>query len=63
MASPHVCGLASLLLADNPSLTPKQVKDTLIGSAHKNVIDLDCLYAIDMVECELTTNFLAYNGC
>lgn len=34
MATPHVAGAASLLLAANPALTHAQIKDLLIGSAN-----------------------------
>ena len=32
MATPHVAGVAALLLAQNPNLTPEQVKEILINS-------------------------------
>jgi len=59
MASPHVAGLASLLLGDE-SLTPKQVKDRLISTGNKNFIDLLC--GSDSV-CKQSPNVLGYNGC
>jgi len=33
MASPHVAGIAALLFANNPALTPAQVKDRIIRTA------------------------------
>lgn len=33
MASPHVAGLAGLILAKNPSFSPQQVRDTLTSTA------------------------------
>jgi hypothetical protein len=33
MATPHVTGAAALILADDPTATPAQVRDTLVGSA------------------------------
>jgi len=38
-AAPHVCGLASLLLAQNPELTPAQIKDLLQSTAEDLVGD------------------------
>jgi subtilisin family serine protease len=37
MAAPHIAGVAALLLADDPSLTPEQVKAAIMGTA----VDLD----------------------
>jgi subtilisin family serine protease len=33
MATPHVAGAAALLLANNPTLTPQQVRDALVANA------------------------------
>ncbi|MFF5214061.1 S8 family serine peptidase [Micromonospora sp. NPDC000442] len=38
MASPHVAGVAALVLAANPSWTPQQVRDYLVNNATPNVI-------------------------
>jgi subtilisin family serine protease len=38
-AAPHVCGLASLLLAQNPELTPAQIKDIIQKTAEDLVGD------------------------
>jgi subtilisin family serine protease len=38
MAAPHVAGAAALILTANPSFTPQQVRDTLIGHATKDVV-------------------------
>jgi subtilisin family serine protease len=39
MASPHVAGAAALVLAANPSFTPKQVRDALVANASARVQD------------------------
>ncbi|WET76949.1 S8 family serine peptidase [Amycolatopsis sp. QT-25] len=38
MATPHVVGAAALYLAANPSATPKQVRDALVGNASDAVV-------------------------
>ncbi|GGM51644.1 serine protease [Longimycelium tulufanense] len=38
MATPHVAGAAALVLAGNPSYSPQQVADALVGAATPNVI-------------------------
>ncbi|HET6289399.1 MAG TPA: S8 family serine peptidase [Amycolatopsis sp.] len=38
MATPHVVGAAALYLAANPSATPKQVRDALVGNASDGVV-------------------------
>ncbi|MEV4712175.1 S8 family serine peptidase [Micromonospora sp. NPDC049374] len=38
MASPHVAGVAALVLAATPSWTPQQVRDYLVNNATPNVI-------------------------
>lgn len=38
MASPHVAGAAALLLGENSSLTPTQVRDALVNSATAGVV-------------------------
>jgi len=60
MASPHVCGIVALLLADNPKLTPNQLRNTIVGDANPNMIDLKC--GTNPI-CKESPNLLAYNGC
>ncbi len=38
MASPHVAGVAALYLASNPSATPTQVRDAIIGNTTPNKV-------------------------
>jgi thermitase len=38
-ATPHVCGLAALLLAQNPALTPAQIKNLIQSTAEDQVGD------------------------
>ncbi len=38
MASPHVAGAAALVLAQNPSFTPQQVRDSLFNNATNGVV-------------------------
>lgn len=39
MAAPHAAGLAALLLADSPRLTPKEVTDRLVSASRTGVTD------------------------
>jgi len=60
MASPHVCGVASLALSQNPSWSFAQLKSFVIASATVGMIDLQCgSNAI----CNQSPNLLAFNGC
>jgi subtilisin family serine protease len=38
MATPHVAGAAAIVLAQNPSFTPQQVRDFLVNNATNNVV-------------------------
>jgi len=38
MASPHVAGAAALVLAQNPTFTPRQVRDHLVGNGTTGVV-------------------------
>jgi len=61
MASPHVCGLACLLLGVAPSLKPAEVKHQLQQGGNQNMIDMQCEGARPV--CSQSPNILAYNGC
>ncbi|HZN20020.1 MAG TPA: S8 family serine peptidase, partial [Micromonosporaceae bacterium] len=38
MASPHTAGVAALVVAQNPSFTPQQVRDNMVNNATPNVV-------------------------
>jgi subtilisin family serine protease len=38
MAAPHVAGAAALVLAQNPTYTPQQVRDAIVGAATPNKV-------------------------
>jgi subtilisin family serine protease len=60
MASPHVCGLATLILGDQPNNTPKQVLDLIISTSNKDMINMNCN---EDKTCLASPNNLAYNSC
>jgi serine protease len=39
MASPHVAGVAALILQQNPTFTPAQVRDEILKFALKDVVN------------------------
>jgi subtilisin family serine protease len=59
MASPHVAGVASLLLQDNPGFTPQQITDLLVSTATRNVIQLNCINTV----CNNSPNLLLHSSC
>jgi len=59
MASPHVCGVASLILDANPSFTPQQIKDAIIADSNKDKITMSCTNAV----CSASPNRLVYRSC
>jgi len=61
MASPHVCGVAALLLGDDPTLTPAQVKADLVKMGNKDYINLLCNNGDP--SCSASPNVLLWNGC
>jgi subtilisin family serine protease len=50
MASPHVAGVVALMLSANPNLTPKEVKDTLIGTTRRTQLSELAEFAPELVE-------------
>jgi len=60
MASPHVCGVASLALAMNPSWSFAQLKSFVTASATTGMIDLQC--GSNSI-CNQSPNLLTFNGC
>jgi len=59
MASPHVAGVAALILGDSPLATPDQVEATLLGQSTSDEIDLAC----STTACRNTPNKLLYSAC
>lgn len=59
MACPHVCGLASLFLADAPASSPADIRHQLLQLSTKDVIRMECSNSA----CQASPNRLAYNGC
>jgi len=60
MASPHVCGVAALMLADQTSLSPAQIKSAIANVGTDNVIDLACG---GNAACLTTPNIMLFNTC
>ena len=58
MASPHVAGLAALLLSRGSSAS--SVKSQLLQNAHPDIINLECGSSST---CKASPNLLAWNGC
>jgi len=63
MATPHVAGVVSLYLAENPTATPASVKSWLISNSGKNLIQLDCSGATKKADCDLSPNRMLYAPC
>lgn len=65
MASPHVAGVAALVLSKYPKYTPAEVETALYKVATEGVIDLACsgLWESVRVECLGTPNKLLYTSC
>jgi subtilisin family serine protease len=60
MASPHVCGVANLILDENPTWSPKQVEDEMIEKSTKGIINLACG---NRAPCLESPNRMVYSAC
>nr|ABY63400.1 encystation-mediating serine proteinase [Acanthamoeba healyi] len=58
MASPHVCGVAALILGANPSYSAAQVKSKILADSTPNAIELRCT----KTGCSSTPNKLLYTA-
>jgi len=59
MASPHVCGVAALIVADEPGLSFAQVRTRITSTASADYLNLGCANAA----CRASPNRLLFNGC
>jgi serine protease len=62
MASPHVAGVAALVLSKNPNFTPAEVEAALFADSTNGVINLACP-SFGRAACEATPNRLLYTNC
>jgi len=60
MASPHVCGVASLFLGDASSSTPAQIFRQMNTTSNRNMITMNCGLSS---ACSASPNSLVFNGC
>jgi len=63
MASPHVCGIAALLLGDHPNghFSPGTLKQYINTNATPNKVNLVCSRLLPICNASPTT--MVYNGC
>jgi len=59
MASPHICGIAALLVGETPTIAAPDVKTAIVGAATVGAIELKCT----VQACNNSPNLLGYNGC
>jgi len=59
MASPHVCGVVSLIQGDSPSLSPEAIRNVITGASTKNTINLAC----GTSACNNSPNYLLFSSC
>jgi len=60
MAAPHVCGVANVILHENPTWSPKQVEDHMIEKTTKGIINLQCG---NRAVCLQSPNRMLYSAC
>jgi subtilisin family serine protease len=60
MASPHVAGVAALILGQNPGATPAQVQQQLTNAATNGIIKFNCG---NNAVCDASPNSLLYSSC
>jgi len=60
MASPHVAGVAALLLADNSHLSAEAIQEKLVGTGTKDLIGMNCGTSSG---CAASPNIMLWNGC
>jgi len=58
MASPHVCGVVSLIQGESGDIPPAQVRQTLYNMGQNGIVDLRCTNAI----CNQSPNRLLHSG-
>jgi serine protease len=63
MASPHVCGIAGLLLADHPHehFSPGTLKQHILTHASHNKVNLVCTRLLPI--CNASPTSIVWNGC
>jgi len=59
MASPHVCGVAALIVSANPAISFTALRSQIQQTATPDVIDLDC----GSSACNQSPNLLLWNTC
>jgi len=62
MATPHVCGVAAILRAENPSASPATINGMLNSYATNGVITLSC-DGTTKTACDKSPNRLLYSAC
>eukprot|EP01116_Phalansterium_solitarium_P017176 TRINITY_DN4164_c0_g1_i1.p1 TRINITY_DN4164_c0_g1~~TRINITY_DN4164_c0_g1_i1.p1 ORF type:complete len:163 (-),score=77.30 TRINITY_DN4164_c0_g1_i1:175-663(-) len=59
MASPHVAGIAALILELHPAYAPADVKQTIVDTANSDMLNLACTNA----NCRQSPNKISYIAC
>lgn len=62
MASPHVAGVAALLLESNPTATPAEIAKLITSQATADIIELECRI-IGAGNCNESPNRLLFSPC